>query len=96
MSVEDRLTYWKRRARDAERMGEYEKEHNKHTLAWAKDAFDEQRRLGDRCTQLYVLAARLGATDEQLRGESVPAGDPVPLLTLVSTWNRETKSWDAA
>lgn len=40
----------------------------KDTEGWAHDSLDEERRLRDRCTYLYGLAARLGATDEQLQG----------------------------
>jgi hypothetical protein len=42
VSADDRVAYWQRRARDAE------------------------RRLRDRCVELYGLAARHGATDEEL------------------------------
>lgn len=35
---------------------------------WARDCLAEERRLRDRCTHLYGLAARYGATDEELRG----------------------------
>lgn len=45
-----------------------EERHNEGTRAWAQQAFDEQRRLSERCTYLYGLAARLGATDDDLRG----------------------------
>lgn len=67
MSVEDRLAYWKRRARDAERMLEFEAEHAKRTTAWAHRAFDEQRRLSDRLTFVYGKAKEHGATDDELR-----------------------------
>lgn len=93
MSAADRVLYWQRRARDAERMLQFEKEHNEHTLQWAREAFTEQRRMTDRCTVLYVLAARLGATDAQLCGEDVPEGEPVELLKKVATWDRDAKSW---
>ena len=45
-----------------------ERRHNEHTRAWAHDAFVEQRRLAERCTYLYGLAAAHGATPEELRG----------------------------
>jgi hypothetical protein len=67
VSDEDRVTYWKRRARDAERCLEFEKEHDVRTREWAHRAFDDQRRLSDRCTYLYGLAVKHGATDEELR-----------------------------
>jgi hypothetical protein len=52
----------------AEALLKSQEEHNEHTRAWANKAFDEQRALGDRCMYLYGLAARLGATDDDLRG----------------------------
>ena len=67
MSAEDRLDYWKRRARDAERQLDFEKEHNERTHQWALNAFDHERKLSDRCTYLYGLAAKHGATDDELR-----------------------------
>lgn len=45
-----------------------QEEHNEHTRAWAQEAFKEERRLVERCTYLYGLAARHGATDDELRG----------------------------
>ena len=38
------------------------------TERWAREAFAEERRLRERCTYLYGVAASLGATEEQLRG----------------------------
>lgn len=58
MSVEDRLAYWKRRARDAERSLEYERRHSDHTREWALQAFAEQRRLADRLHAVAALAAK--------------------------------------
>jgi hypothetical protein len=66
MSAEDRVAYWQRRASYAERRLEFEKEHNESTRQWANKAFDEERRLRDRCVELYGLAARYGATDDEL------------------------------
>jgi hypothetical protein len=67
VSVENRLAYWKRRARDAERQLGFEQEHNENTRQWALQAFADQRRISDRCTYLYGLAVKHGATDEELR-----------------------------
>lgn len=67
MSAEDRLAYWKRRARDAERRLEFEVERSEHTREWAQDAFKEERRLADRCTFLYGMAIKHGATPDSLR-----------------------------
>lgn len=36
---------------------------------WAREVLAGERRLAQRCSYLYGLAAALGATDEQLRGE---------------------------
>ncbi len=47
---------------------EYEKRDAEHSREWARNAFTEERRLRDRCTYLYGLAASLGATAEQLKG----------------------------
>ena len=66
MTADDQLAYWKRRARDAERRLESEARFTANTTAWAHRAFDEQRRLGDRCTYLYGVARALGATHEEL------------------------------
>lgn len=62
------------RQRVAEALRKLEQEHNAHTRAWANKAFDEMRRLSDRCTYLYGLAASLGATEEQLRGAALIDG----------------------
>jgi hypothetical protein len=45
----------------------FEKEHNESTRRWALEAFDQQRRLSDRCTYLYGLAVKHGATHDELR-----------------------------
>lgn len=52
----------------AEALLRSQEEHNVHTRAWAHKAFDEERRLSNWCTYLYGLAARLGATEDELRG----------------------------
>lgn len=73
MSCEDRLVYWKRRARDAEwriQAIEREMEHNRE---WARDAFAEQRRLAERCTFLYGEAMQRGASREDLSQEVTPS-----------------------
>lgn len=56
------------RQRVAEALRRNEEQHNEHTRAWANRCLDEERRLSARCTYLYGLAARHGATDEELRG----------------------------
>lgn len=58
MTAEDRARYWHRRARDAERCLEFEKEHNEQTRRWAQEAFTEQRRITD------LLIATLKERDE--------------------------------
>ncbi len=63
----DRLTYWQRRARDAERRVKVEQEHNENTRQWALKAFDEQKRLSERCEFLYGCAMALGAEHSDLR-----------------------------
>lgn len=68
MGVEQQLAYWKRRARDAERRIEAEQRHNANTTVWAHKAFDEQRRLAERCTFLYGAAMRRGADHNELEG----------------------------
>jgi len=45
---------------------DFEKRHNAHTTAWAHEAFDEQRRLSERCTFLYGKAIEHGATQREL------------------------------
>ena len=64
---DQRLDYWKRRARDAERRLEFEQEHNARTTEWAQNAFTRERRLADRCTFLYGMAIQHGATTDSLR-----------------------------
>ena len=56
------------RQRVAEARRASEAEAADHARSWAREAFTEQRRLADRCTYLYGLAARHGATDEELAG----------------------------
>lgn len=72
MSAEDRLRYWQRRARDAERELQWAKRDNEHTTQWAQRAFDEQRRLGDRLTFVYGVAVAHGATHEDLARPEAP------------------------
>ena len=64
-----RLAYWQRRARDAERRLEFEKEHNERTTEWARNAFTQERKLADRCTFLYGKAIEHGATPDELAYE---------------------------
>ena len=54
------------RVRIAEQATAFERETNKTTHAWARQAFDEQRRLGDRLTFVYGEARAAGCTVEQL------------------------------
>lgn len=54
------------RQRVAEVLRASEEKHAEHTRAWAQRAFGEQRRLADRCTYLYGLAAAHGATPDEL------------------------------
>lgn len=49
---------------------EFEKLTAENARQWARNAFTEERRLRDRCTYLYGLAASLGATDDDLKGFS--------------------------
>jgi hypothetical protein len=71
VSAEDQVIYWQRRARDAERMLEFEKQETEGTRRWAVRAFDEQRRLSDRLTFVYGVARSLGASDADLVGPKV-------------------------
>lgn len=66
MSAEDRVRYWRDRARTAERLEQWEKENADHQLKWFNERISRERMLMDRCTYLYGLAATLGATPEQL------------------------------
>lgn len=54
------------RQRVAEALRQMERENAEHSRKWAVNCLDEERRLRDRCTYLYGLAARHGATDEEL------------------------------
>lgn len=69
MTTEDRLVYWKRRCRDAERRLEYEQEHSEGTRQWALNAFTEERRLRERLTFVYGVARAHGATVQELSGD---------------------------
>lgn len=57
------------RVRVAEVMAKCAKEDAESARSWAREAFAIERRLADRCTYLYGLAASLGATAEQLSGD---------------------------
>lgn len=59
--------------------------------AWARSLADEARHLRDRCTYLYGLAARHGATDDELAGPlEVENVTPEDLLEgAVRVWYRE-------
>jgi hypothetical protein len=60
-----------RHAQERQRIAEAERRlEAEHTRAWANKAFDEMRQLSDRCTYLYGLAARHGATDDELAGRA--------------------------
>lgn len=50
----------------AEQRVKFEEEAAEHARQWARDCLAEERRLSERCTYLYGLAASLGATPEQL------------------------------
>lgn len=56
------------RQRVAEALKRAAEERAEDARAWAVDCLNEERRLYHRCTYLYGLAARHGATDEELRG----------------------------
>lgn len=71
MSAEDRVAYWKRRCSVAENELEWAKRDMAHSRQWAENCHGYERRLSDRCTYLYGLAARHGATDAELRGPDV-------------------------
>lgn len=76
MSAADRVVYWQRRARDAEWRIHAAERDSTRSQEWAREILTEERRLWDRCTYLYGLAARFGASDEELRGP-VPARETV-------------------
>lgn len=56
------------RLRVAEACLREQERQNESTRAWAERAFDEQDRLRLRCEYLYGLAARHGASDDELHG----------------------------
>lgn len=56
------------RHRVAEARRKVEEEAAEHARQWARECLAGERRLSERCTYLYGLAARLGATAEQLAG----------------------------
>jgi hypothetical protein len=57
------------RRRIAENRAYWEERAAEHARIWARECREYERRVGERCTYLYGLAARHGATDEELRGE---------------------------
>lgn len=66
MSIEQRLAYWQRRARDAERMKDYIEAEMESQRRWMTGCFNEERRLRERCTFLYGVAMQHGATRDEL------------------------------
>lgn len=82
MSVEDRVVYWKRRARDAEHAYQYVTDEMESQRQWFVDRITEERRLRDRCTHLYGMLRAHGLTDEQIDGP-LPDGTEY-VLTLVA------------
>lgn len=66
MSAEDRVVYWQRRCRDAERVQTYIEREMESQRNWMSRCFDEERMLRDRCSFLYGAATARGATPEEL------------------------------
>lgn len=56
------------RQRIAQCRAEWAERDMESSRQWARDAYEEQRRLGTRLGLLYGLAQALGATEDQLRG----------------------------
>ena len=67
MTAPDRLVYWQRRARNAERIKAYTEAEMEANRRWMQHCFDEERRLAKRCEFLYGVAMAHGATHEELR-----------------------------
>lgn len=61
------------RQRIAECRRESAEEYQQLTRLWAVNCLEEERRLMKRCEWLYGLAARHGATDEELRDPALSA-----------------------
>lgn len=80
----------------AQAEAEWEKESAAHARAWAHDCLEKERHLSNRCVYLYGLAAKLGATDDQLRGNDPDAQKTTYLdgLRLISKYNYSTGQWD--
>ncbi len=64
----NRLDYWKRRATIAEQLLKYEQDYTESHRRWVVENIFRDRQLSDRCTYLYGLAGKHGATNEELRG----------------------------
>ena len=60
------------RQRVAEALLRAEVEHAESVRGWARDCIAEERRLSARCSYLYALAMKHGATAEELRGPIEP------------------------
>ena len=56
------------RLRVAQALLKAEVEHAEVVRSWARECHASERQAIDRCTYLYGLAARLGASDDELRG----------------------------
>jgi hypothetical protein len=75
----DRIVYWQKRASAVESELAWAKRDAENTERWARDVIAREHRLSDRCTYLYGLAAKHGATDDEL---SAVFTEPAALDTL--------------
>jgi hypothetical protein len=85
------------RQRLAQAQAEWETQQSEHIRAWASDCLDKERLLRDRATYLYGLAAKLGATGDQLRGEDEDAQKTSFLDTLrpIARYDHSLGCWVA-
>lgn len=58
------------RQRVAEALLRSEREHVESIERWAREAFASERKMADRCSYLYAVAMKHGATAEELRGST--------------------------
>ena len=74
MTTEQRVAYWQRRARDAERVAEFHEKEMASCQRWGERAYVEMRYLYGRVEFLYAEAVKRGATREDLtQPETWPA-----------------------
>lgn len=90
MTIEQRLAYWRQRARDAERVQGYIEAEMESFQRWMTHCFERERHLSDRCTFLYGEAMARGATREDLRQPEIVSPSAADTGAAASTSPRSS------